>query len=244
MDNLCSDDDYLSIHDDFSSVRLFFGDSVKRTFSVDQFVTGMCVAVLGRKVNKTSPFHVLDVIFPQTPLCKPISTSNDSNKMEVDGGKKKYVGFMSGPLLAKPILIHQLYESLGDTDGIMGDGVSEICHLILCGNSISDTVSKVSKADRIFDTLAKLVSIDIVPSMKDLGTIMFPVEKPSMLFFPKCQFNKKVQACGSPYEVEIDDLKVMGTGGEPIDDIMRCTKLDSPLDAMVSFTLSILTSRW
>lgn len=231
--SLCDDKDFLAMHDDLSNVRLADLDP-------HQFVTGTVVALLGRKLDKTSPFHVLDVCYPQAPLVR--APSSVRVKLEMDVGNAggdvemgdsnvdvtpKYVGFLSGPLLAKQNVAANLQRFVEDSP--------ELCHLILAGNSYSDTISKIKKADRIFDGLSEHVSVDIVPGSKDIGTSMFPYEPPGMMLFPKCGNNGRVHATTSPYEVLLENkVRILGTGGEPISDIMRCTRFDGPMDAMVS----------
>merc|ERR1712060_504817 len=43
---------------------------------------------------------------------------------------------------------------------------------------------------------------------------------------------KNFKSVSNPYEARIDALDILGHSGQPVDDILRCTQMESPLDAL------------
>ncbi|CAD7928884.1 unnamed protein product [Amoebophrya sp. A120] len=228
-----SDTDTLSAHDDSSHIQL------SGAVNVGSLVTGMVVGLKGKKTSKTSPFVVEDVCLPGAPPTYSYGNSSSSTApMDIDGQAVNtslnllrpmqkdgvYCGFVSGPLLARKEGLATL------TDRVASD--PRIAHLVLAGNTYSNTLSKIKKADSAFATLGKFVSVDILPGFRDTHVVSFPLERPAPMLFPESAECPNVQGVPSPFDARIGNLRVLGHAGEPTDDIMRCSTVEDTLSAL------------
>ncbi|CAD7924978.1 unnamed protein product [Amoebophrya sp. A25] len=247
-----SPEDILSIHDDTSSIHLC------GTVDPGEFVTGLVVAVKGHKSSKTSPFHVEDTCLPGSPSVYKSTeqaggsaSSTGAGPMDIDGetaaapsgiaGDKStglvplpfrsqmrsdgvYCAFVSGPLLARKEALGVLFERLSSDP--------KIAHLVLAGNTYSNTLSKIKKADGIFAAFGKLLSVDILPGFRDTHVVSFPLERPAPMLFPESSQNANIQGVPSPYDALLGSVRVLGHAGEPTEDIQRCSAIADTLDAL------------
>lgn len=148
-----------------------------------------------------------------------------------------YVAFLSGPLIAKKEVAGKLIEFLSKTH--------QVAHLVLAGNTYSNSLSKLAKADCLFAAITKFVSIDLLPGYKDINLVSFPVQKPTPLLFPECQRinlseSFSFQGVNSPYFAQFQNsLTVLGHAGEPVDDLLRNMDLTNEETSFFALTASL-----
>lgn len=101
------------------------------------------------------------------------------------------------------------------------------------GNSRrGDVPLGLADADATFAELAEKTLIDVMPGCSDpsnLSLPQMPLHPHLMRSARKCQ---KFRAVTNPYETTLDGMLVLGHAGQAVQDLLRCTSLASPLEAL------------
>ncbi|CAF1605062.1 unnamed protein product [Adineta ricciae] len=222
---------------------------------VNQFVTGIVIAVLGHEDDK-GVFIVKDYCFKELTIPKQITPTKD----------EKYVLFASGFLLSETSTIfnqlESLTNSLAQATNIESTPVktilSNILRFVVAGNLIessnrlkdttnqakyltrkmaASSVEAMQSIDELFDKIATVTDIDIIPGVNDPSCHMLPQQPLHPCMFPTSSKRKTTHCLTNPYDFQIGDLRLLGTSGQNIDDI----DLQSTIDSRVQILENCLT---
>ncbi|KAL8585414.1 hypothetical protein ACOMHN_046657 [Nucella lapillus] len=238
-----------------ASDKLILEDELQRIILVGQpscsrIVTGVIVAVLGHEPEEDrGKFVVEDYCFQllPEPLPRPAFSQD------------RYVLLVSGLELGGPeerpfslqLLVDLLTGQVGDGD--QQRATSQIARVIVAGNSLSRSTQdrdSLSKAKY----LTKKSSAGSVEAMKNLDDIMYqlsgsvevalmagefdpsnhvlPQQPLHRCMFPRSARNTTFTGVTNPHQCSLDGVRILGTSGQPVDDVRRYSELDDPLDIL------------
>lgn len=116
-------------------------------------------------------------------------------------------------------------------------------HLVVCGGTLvqnqGDTrcsgaraVAALADADSFFAKLSKVMAIDLMPGHGDPSNLSLPQAPLHPYLFRQSKESPNFRLVGNPYDVTLGGLRVVGHSGQPVEDLLRCTQISSPLDAL------------
>lgn len=210
-----------------------------------KLVTGITCAILGSDKGK-GKFEVDDYLFAsfREQIERPIFDS------------AVYVLFLSGLNFIErekhtanlQLLVYWLSGMFQDIDRI-----SKISRVIIAGNSTrtappktKTTISMVSRVpesadcieavkflDKYLLKMSQIIDVDVMPGEFDPSNHILPQKPMHFCMFPDSSQYKSFNQVSNPYQLELGDgLKIVGTSGQPIRDIMRYSEITDTLDAM------------
>ncbi|KAG0336960.1 hypothetical protein BG000_005958 [Podila horticola] len=240
------DDDSVYLEDESGRVKL-----VGPKISSDFFVTGVVMGVLGSE-DVNGDFKVVDVCYAEAADQESVS------HMETDE-PDKYVALVSGLGIGgpnfKPLELDLLAEYLTGDLGVSKEQVdcAHIVRVIVAGNSIftpeiveDDTKAKKYGYDRsIFDTepttifdgflqeICSSVPVDIMPGDKDPSSVTMPQQPVHPALLPCAREYSTFHSVTNPYWTSIDNITLLGTSGQTVDDIYKYVKSEDRLEMAV-----------
>ncbi|KAK9452407.1 DNA polymerase alpha/epsilon subunit B-domain-containing protein [Limtongia smithiae] len=212
-------------------------------------VTGCVVAVLGSE-TPDGEFEVVDIrvadLAPQTSLQRPLLTGQQRES----NSKKRYIALVSGVSVSgdehERYETDMLVEYLtGELTGSSDTGhAKDIVHVIFAGNSFASTstsagtpdlVTKRSgkqhtqtytpapgeTLDSILAEIAFSVPVDLMPGAHDPTNATVPQQPLHPLLLPRARGVSTFRATTNPCWWKFGDVKILGTGGQMIDDIFK-----------------------
>ncbi|KAJ8932497.1 hypothetical protein NQ314_014617 [Rhamnusium bicolor] len=231
------------------SDQLFIEDELQRyqllgTLNGKNLVTGIACALLGTDMGK-GKFMVEDYVFagyrPQVEI--PLFSEDI------------FVIFLSGlDFVNHQNFIPNLELCIHWLSGMLGDDetVSRIARIIIAGNSMrtkaekqkltmmmtsrivesQDSIESVKTFDYFLLQLCQLVDVDVMPGENDPSNHILPQKPMHYCMFPQSAVYKSLNQVPNPYFCSLDELKIFGTSGQPVRDIMRFSEVTDPLDAL------------
>lgn len=112
--------------------------------------------------------------------------------------------------------------------------------LIVCGGIIAGgggTVSEqLAAADKFLLRLARVVMVHLMPGHGEPTNMSLPQLPFHPQFFPLARAGSggALRAVSNPYRSRVEGVCVSGHSGQPVQDMLRCSRLSSPLDALSS----------
>ena len=241
------------MEDEHGSINIV-GDSIH----VNELITGIIVGCRGKVCQNSGNFICTNMIFNTLPPIKVIKQYNTNKNNNND----KYICFLSGLELGYiennhsncvSMLFDYLYGFIGDTNKS-----SKIIRVIICGNSLNNELlienltlfdfdreykkkqkkqnqeidHDIRKLDNYLSLLSKSVYIDIMPGKKDVSNCLMPQQKLHKCLFPKSHENNSFNLVTNPYKFNINNISILGTDGQNIDDILMYTKGLSKIDCL------------
>ncbi|GMM36127.1 DNA-directed DNA polymerase delta subunit [Saccharomycopsis crataegensis] len=230
------DTDIIMLEDESGRVQLD-GDSIKNSI----FVTGNVIGVLGIELE-AGQFKVLDVLYPgiseqvERPLAIPNNKIAIVSGMEID------------PQNYNPVRLEFLKEFLMGEIGTDDQLSSSISRLVIAGNS-TKTINFTHENDDskfygtkikskynskamalldswIFEVLGS-IPVDIIPGESDPTEAIFPQQPIHSAFFKQCKAylnsedSTTFRTMTNPSWLEIDGTRMLGTGGQNINDMFK-----------------------
>jgi len=239
----CSDDDKLILEDETQRIVLV------GNINVHAFVTGVVIAVLGTE-SEGGKFTVEDHCTAGSfaSLQQDVPTGlcpNDRWLLLVSG-----LGFGNN---ASCIFQIQLLIDL--ITGLLGDegeqqAMARVTRVIIAGNSLSkrtqdkDVTSKakyltkntsagsveaMKELDDMLQQLVCNVDVDIMPGEFDPANHMLPQQPFHRCMLAKSSKYSTLHGVTNPYDALVGNVRVLGTSGQNIDDICRCSHLTDRL---------------
>ncbi|GFO33116.1 polymerase (DNA directed), delta 2, regulatory subunit [Plakobranchus ocellatus] len=242
-----------------STDKLIIEDELQRIFLVGKLetqtsVTGVIVAVIGiEPEDDKGKFYVEDVCYQLLPaqIARPI--------LEQD----KFIMFVSGFELGGPeerpfqmqMLADLVCGQLGDVD--QQAATAAICHIVVAGNLLSestqdrDTLTKakylskktsagsveaVKSLDEFLAQLVTSVDVTVVPGEFDPTNFSLPQQPFHQCMLPQSSRYNTLHHQTNPCDVSVEGIRIMGTAGQPVEDIYRYSEMDDRL-AMLEDTL-------
>ncbi|KAG0203296.1 hypothetical protein BGX28_004392 [Mortierella sp. GBA30] len=240
------DSDSVYLEDESGRVKL-----VGPKISGDFFVTGVVMGVLGSE-DVNGDFKVVDVCYAgQGPQEQP-------SLMETDEADK-YVALVSGMEIGssdfQPLELDLLAEYLtGEIGGTKEQtDCANIVRVIIAGNSIitpevteDDTKTKkygydrstfITEPTRILDSflqdVCSSVAVDIMPGEKDPTSITMPQQPIHPAMLPSARDYSTFNSVTNPYWSCVDNVTLLGTSGQTIDDIYKYVKSEDRLEMAI-----------
>eukprot|EP00397_Hematodinium_sp_SG-2012_P035752 GEMP01038510.1.p1 GENE.GEMP01038510.1~~GEMP01038510.1.p1 ORF type:complete len:399 (+),score=91.54 GEMP01038510.1:38-1234(+) len=174
--------------------------------------TGMVVAVRGT-LNAKNVFHATDHAFCRVEQpAPPISE-------EATGS----IGFISGSLPTEQNDLFKLVNFLQKRN---------LSKLIVCGNAVGSDMNKFANVDSVFQVLSKRFALDVMTGEDDPSTGMLPYAPISKLFFPKASKEAKFTLRANPCAFTEAGVRLLGTSGENVTDLLRCSTLGCSIEAL------------
>jgi DNA polymerase delta subunit 2 len=224
-ENLCSDDDSLTLEDETLKVELDVAAE-----RVAQLCTGMVVCAKGVALPN-GKFQVNDISFPgllAPALPLPSQTSSGTVAL-ISGLDFPMIEEEKKPVVDRLIQWFQQEHAKG--------GIS---HAIVCGGTLSARTLKdkaqrmagVAEADEFYSRLAAILPLDLMPSRQDPTNLSIPQRPINSGLFKRTRQMKDFQCVSNPYETNIEGLRLLGHGGDPVKDVLRCTQIATPIEAL------------
>lgn len=237
-------DDKLVMEDELQRVRL------TGNIQLDQVATGVVCAVRGYLKEEDDHFSVEEILFyecgPQKPLIDRGLSSSSSGRLLI---------LISGLNQSKS---HLYVDSLNlfqfwlcnkfDKDSVKERKI----RLIVAGNSMhcvdekphsmyqnrpTDSlalVKSIKELDRWFAAWSSFLPLDLMPGAFDATNVMMPQQPLHPCLFPLTSRNANFQTVTNPYAFRVDEIDIIGTSGQNVDDLLRCTNLEKSIDALRS----------
>eukprot|EP00418_Pyrodinium_bahamense_P051832 CAMPEP_0179176694 /NCGR_PEP_ID=MMETSP0796-20121207/87373_1 /TAXON_ID=73915 /ORGANISM="Pyrodinium bahamense, Strain pbaha01" /LENGTH=730 /DNA_ID=CAMNT_0020880235 /DNA_START=55 /DNA_END=2246 /DNA_ORIENTATION=- len=212
---LSSEDDVLWLED--SSMRL---QLVASREQVGTLFTGLVLGVRGTATSDGN-FQISAVCFPRMASPPPLAPS-----VVAGGGNDG-----EGPFLA---LVSGL--ACGAEGEAAGLATVAAHHR---GGTFATAVGGAPKAvlreaDELLSTLAAAMRVDVMPGRGDPTNLTLPQMPLHPHLFKRVRECRDFRSVSNPYEGSIDGLNVLGHSGQPVEDLLRCTELGSPLEALAT----------
>ncbi|KAJ8939805.1 hypothetical protein NQ318_012805 [Aromia moschata] len=233
----------------YDSDTLFMEDELQRyqllgALDGKKLVTGITCALLGSDMGM-GKFMVEDYVFadyrPQVE--RPLMNED------------VFVIFLSGiDFLNHQNFISNLELFTHWISGMLGDEstISRIARIIIAGNSIRTVAEKKKvtmmmtsrtqesleaiEAVKAFDyfllQLCELVDVDVMPGEHDPSNHILPQKPMHYCMFPNSCVYKSLNQVSNPYFCSLDNLKIFGTSGQPVMNVMRFSEITDPLEVL------------
>ncbi|KDR14460.1 DNA polymerase delta subunit 2 [Zootermopsis nevadensis] len=237
------DSDQLILEDELQRIRLV------GNLDVHLVVTGVVCAVLGNE-DGDGKFLVDDYCW--AGVSEPIQHPLQSND-------ERFVVLLSGLDLANSgdtLLPFQLFiDWIGGFLGDMGEQEHQACavRVLIAGNSVKGcgehkapvlhntyktdvgdaiTLDATKLLDDFLVQLTSSIDVDLMPGEFDPSNHTMPQQPLHYCMFPQASVYQTLHGVPNPYECEIGGRRMLGTSGQPIDDISRYSKLSDPLSIL------------
>ncbi|CAL1543262.1 unnamed protein product [Lymnaea stagnalis] len=238
-----------------SKDKLIIEDELQRIILVGQLkcqssVTGVIAAVLGMEPDdQKGKFYVEDYCFQELPSQMP--------RPMID--EEKFILFVSsfefGGQEERSFQMQMLADlvsgQLGDPDQLKAS--SAICHVIIAGNCLSrstqdrDSLSKakylskkssagsvdaIRSLDSFLMELVTSVDVTVMPGEYDPSNFTLPQQPLHPCMLPQSSRYNTLHCQTNPCELTVEGIRILGSSGQPIDDILRYSEIDSSLEAL------------
>lgn len=127
---------------------------------------------------------------------------------------------------------------------------ASIVRIIVAGNSIRSrvevrqrsnqmrqpesvaTLRAVEAIDEILANWSRSVPVDLMSGEFDPANTMLPQQPMHRCMFPKSSASENCQGVTNPYDFSLASRRIVGTSGQNVDDIMRYSHIEQPLEAL------------
>eukprot|EP00457_Paulinella_chromatophora_P005481 gb/GEZN01005498.1/.p1 GENE.gb/GEZN01005498.1/~~gb/GEZN01005498.1/.p1 ORF type:complete len:490 (-),score=58.60 gb/GEZN01005498.1/:238-1707(-) len=235
-----SSDDSLVLEDQFGRVPLLLLPESGTT--VSDFTSGLVLGVQGRQ-RDDGYFEVVKVISPGLP---PQPTINPKTE------KRGYVAFVSGLDIGSPDYDPLPVQLMCDfLTGLLGATqeqslASKVVRVILAGNSLyplmkagdftdrtvmdGEGVEQGLKAlDTILTQLCATVPVTLMSGERDPVNYALPQSELLLSLFPSARTFNTFGTATNPALMDIEGIKILGSSGQPLTDLMLYSSAPSPL---------------
>ncbi|CCH41647.1 DNA polymerase delta subunit 2 [Wickerhamomyces ciferrii] len=231
--------DQIMLEDESGRVALE-GDLVKNTI----LVTGTVVGILGME-SRPGVFQVVDIVYPFTSAQKP--TRKSSSKVAIVSGLH-----FNGLESIK-------HEALKDyLTGELGLETSKsVSRLIIAGNSVlvsgepevdeknkygaknksNFSLDSITQLDTFLTDTLQSIPIDMMPGESDPAETSLPQQPLHKAFFQKSKAylnTSTFRTITNPAWIQYDELRLLGTSGENINDIYKYVVPNSVQDSRIN----------
>lgn len=97
-----------------------------------------------------------------------------------------------------------------------------------------ETIDAVTILDKFLHQLGQNIDVDIMPGENDPSNHILPQKPMHFCMFPKSGVYKSVNQVSNPYFCSIGGVRIMGTSGQPVKDVMRYSEITDPLEVLES----------
>ena len=251
----CGEDDVLLLEDDSGRLALKLPEALADTI----FVTGMVACVRG-KLSEKGELVVDDVCLPGLGPQRPLGPPAASGERFVALVSGLHIGHRTQDMLPVQLLAEHLTGQLGcDEDHRLQ---SNIVRLIIAGNAStnpalaladasggewqpSDALKRMAPTDqkalaqsvRTLDQFLTAVSsaipVDLMPGSDDPCNFLLPQQPFHTSLLPHSSQLATLNLCTNPYCCDVDGVRIVGSAGQPLDDMQRYVPSDDRLATLV-----------
>jgi len=232
---LCGDDDILWLEDTQMRVQL-----IATPDQTSNLVTGIVAAVRGTATSDGK--FTLKALCFGTARCPPPLPSQAA---EGDGAAGPFLALVSGLAFGREVENPRLAMSRSRAiDFLLGgkEATSQVAvqHLIICGGTLSAGLQGASlkhalrEADESLFKLACTLRVDLMPGRGEPTSLSLPQLPLHPHLFQRIRDCKDFRSFGNPYDSQVQGLSLLGHSGQPVEDILRCTRLRSPVHALAT----------
>lgn len=218
----------------------------------DECVTGVTVAVVGKQDGDSGKFEVEEVIYRSMEEREKTKTEGEDVYMLIVSGMEIGGKEDERHLFELQLLVDVVNGALEDGGGKMG----KVVRVVVAGNSFGASVverdgvshgrqkkKKMSEEDMLvksalqhFDDLlfqlAINTQVDILPGPNDPTNYALPQKPFHPCLFPHSSTLSSVHFSPNPYHASIDGCEVLGTAGQPTNDIISISNICDPIHAL------------
>uniref|UniRef100_A0A182P8B2 DNA polymerase delta subunit 2 n=1 Tax=Anopheles epiroticus TaxID=199890 RepID=A0A182P8B2_9DIPT len=242
-----NDNDILILEDALQRIKLV------GKIDVHSIVTGVVCAVMGYE-ESDGRFFVEDYIFYQGGPQKELRPLESSPLLVLVSGLNQSAANDFSTSLE--LLQQWVFGNLdGLTDGHDWEAAS-IVRIVIAGNSVKASpkpknqlqskvttetdalLGAVKTIDSLVYNLAQSVPVDLMPGEFDPANHMLPQQPMHHCLFPRSAQFGSFRGVTNPYAFDLAERYVVGTSGQNVLDVMRFSKIESPLEALMA------TLRW
>jgi len=226
---LCGDTDELWLEDATMRVKLSLPHD-----RVSMLCSGLIVGVRGTTTVK-GEFEAADLCFsdmPATPVPQHISSCS-------------FVAFISGLMIgsgetqATTRAVEFLTRQGNEDDRNLSAGIEQ---LVICGGLLAGgdgaawrpSKGTLAAADSLLTQLASHLPVDLMPGEHDPTNISLPQNSFLPHLFPQARGCGNLRFASNPHERTLGGLHVLGHSGQPVRDVLRCTNIADPLNALLT----------
>merc|ERR1719422_2311036 len=94
----------------------------------------------------------------------------------------------------------------------------------------------LSSADAMLARLARILPVHMMPGPEEPTNVSLPQMPihPMLLPQTRASCHGTFRPVSNPYSSRVDEVRVLGHSGQPVQDMMRCTRLSTPLAALTT----------
>mmetsp|Transcript_17215 Transcript_17215/g.37058 ORF Transcript_17215/g.37058 Transcript_17215/m.37058 type:complete len:638 (-) Transcript_17215:402-2315(-) len=232
-ESLTSDEDRLFIEDNTMRVKLDAAPAL-----VASLVSGLVAAVKGSALPN-GDLKVSGIVFsrlPSPPALLP--------QKQEQGSSGRYLAFISGlsGLLSneeKRPLVEKLQNYLVEASQ---EGPNQLAELVICGNILGNITGAtdasgrdlIAVADDLLAKFASVLPVMMLPGGEDPTNYGLPQRALHSWLLPSAKSSGSVKCIGNPCRgtIESSGLMFVGHGGQPVKDLLRCSRGKTPLAAL------------
>ncbi|KAI9583242.1 DNA polymerase delta subunit 2 [Glossina fuscipes] len=230
-------EDKVILEDELQRIRLF------GKIAAEEMATGAVCAVMGI-IEEGGRFDVQDVLYYESGPQKALSLIKESKLLVLISGLEQ-------------LQSHHYPDSLNlFQHWLRGTFTSvktqkEKVRVIVAGNSVrgvvedkrvtafqtrvfdsKELVNAMKALDEWFASWSSFVPLDVMPGACDPANFMMPQQPFHYCMFPLAGRYENFQCVPNPYDCSIEEIRVLGTSGQNISDLLRSTALEKPMDAL------------
>jgi DNA polymerase delta subunit 2 len=196
--------------------------------------TGFVVGARGR-YTESGKFQVKDICFAQSLSPSPVPVAKDKPT-------GPFVAFWSGLFIGAPdenVPARNCAVNffLGkDKQSSLAEAIQRV---IVCGGVYAEAAEGevppgITEADNMFSQLAEKLSVEVLPGRKDPTNLSMPQMPLHPYLFRTAKKSTNFKSVSNPYQCNVGELRLMGHSGQPTQDLLRCTSMKSPLEALAT----------
>jgi len=231
---LCSDNDALFLEDTSMRLRITVASE-----QLGGLCTGLVAAVKGLATSEGG-FNVTSMVFSRLPAPPALPRGLGDNIQQ--GPFMAMVSGLAPPTPDAAGSLKEAYEKLIEFLAKGSEGKVE--GLLVCGGALCSksgeggkmTKEGLAAADELLARLAGVVPVQVMPGRADPTNLSLPQMPLHPHLFRRARACPKgaLRCVSNPYSGSVDGfgLNLLGHSGQPVQDILRCTRGTAPLDAL------------
>eukprot|EP00443_Scrippsiella_acuminata_P021704 CAMPEP_0115348390 /NCGR_PEP_ID=MMETSP0270-20121206/95382_1 /TAXON_ID=71861 /ORGANISM="Scrippsiella trochoidea, Strain CCMP3099" /LENGTH=712 /DNA_ID=CAMNT_0002770363 /DNA_START=88 /DNA_END=2228 /DNA_ORIENTATION=- len=207
---------------------------------VGSLCTGLVVAVKGSATSEGG-FDVTSMVFARLPPPPALQTGCSD-----DIKQGPFMAMVSGLAPPDPATAASLSEVYGKLIEFLAQGSEcKVQSLLICGGALCSrsgvghkmTKEELAAADDLLARLAGVVPVQVMPGKADPTNFSLPQAPLHPHLFRRaraCPLKGSMRCVSNPYSEVVDSFGVslLGHSGQPVQDILRCTRGTTPLGAL------------
>jgi len=233
--NLCSKADIVWLEDATFRMQLNLAAE-----EIAKLATGFVAAVRGT-MTSDGKFDVKSI-----SLVQGLALASVPDPAPLSGDAPgPYIALMSGLFIGAPdediqartrAVDFLLGKSEDKNEQLLGKAVERV---IVCGGvywteSTKDAPTGLEAADSMFSQLAQEKTVDVMPGHRDPSNLSLPQMPLHPLLFRSASKCSQFKSVSNPYQCSLGDMLVLGHSGQPVRDLMRCTSIPTPMQALTT----------